>query len=273
MNARIILLLFLALVSAPNLGACAMAGTDGRIALVEMSITSVPEPERELGRGEALGRSRWEIELHEAKVVVGAMYAFGPPRFSTRLFRELIVGRAFAHAGEDNLNGRPALAEIREQIVVDALAPQPSSPRFTYAEVGPVEQVAVYLDDPRGELAGVNGPTRGHLAWVSGVARRDGMEITFEGGLDLEKTLLHRRVDSIAIRTQSGAEGYLEDGARLRVGVRAGRWLRDVDFDRHLEVADVRTPMRPSAPSQFHVAFQFGLKSADAFVAALEETP
>lgn len=194
--------------------------------------------------------SGWEVELTEARAVLGPVYAYAPSG-ATALRRALGPAQALAHAGH-LIDGRVVRAELLEPRVIDALAP--------VADVATLDGLAGELDALRITLApgDTGGPTHGHVAWVAGVARREGEAVAFEGGLDLEGDRL-RTIDGVA----AGEGATLDEGARLVVGADARAWLAEADFSALAGGAI-------TADSQPHRALYLGVRSAASWRARVE---
>lgn len=250
-------------------GGCALDGTGGELVELELGFAGGAVDGEALGTGTTLYDPAWSIELTEARVVLGAAYVF-PPSTLTAALRRPFLAQARAHAGDDNLFAVTALAEWREQVVLDALSPAPMMVGPLLGEAGSAELVSVWIDAPRGELAGAGGPTHGHHGWVAGVARRGEEQVRFEAGLTLEDTPLSQRVDRIPLgdRAEVGA------GSRVIIEALAGQWLQQVDFDAlradgALE-PDADGVVRPVAPHPFQRAWVIDFHDPDAFRARVE---
>ncbi|MFK7991964.1 MAG: hypothetical protein AB8I08_38460 [Sandaracinaceae bacterium] len=220
-----VLAAMLSLTAAMAPSGCAVSGTGGELVELEIGFVGATRDGAALGVGTTLYDPGWEIELDEARLVVGGAYVFPPTPVASALLP--FLPSAHAHAGDDNLFAVTALAEWREQVVVDALSPEVQLTGPFLGEAGEVGAASVWIDSPRGELAGPDGPTRGHHGWVAGTARRDGETIRFEAGLTLEDTPLSQRVDRISIAPGAA----VEESSRVVFEVFAGQWLQQVDFD------------------------------------------
>lgn len=172
---------------------------------------------------EPLGSSRfetftgWRVELEEARALVGPLYAHAPEREA--LARAWLgPSRAFAHGGHGLLDARALRAELLEPRVVDALRGDPGLALDGLA--GAVDTLTLVLHAPTER----DGPTPGASVWVRGVARREGAEVRFEGGLAIADAR-QRRVEGVAV---SGPP--LEEGSSLWVGLDVGAWLAEADF-------------------------------------------
>lgn len=190
--------------------------------------------------------SGWDVELTEARAMIGPLYAYAPSDAMARW--PLGASRAFAHGGHSPLEGRLVRAELLEPRVVDALDANPVTRVGGFA--GAVDALSLVLGPAE------EGPTRGHDVWVRGIARRDGEEVPFEGGLALDDPRL-RQVDGIAVEA-----GPLSEGARLIVGVDASAWLREADF--------TGLEGELTEGSQPHRALYLGARSAASWSARIE---
>jgi hypothetical protein len=231
---------------------------------IELAFVGAGAHDGPLDRGATLYDPPFEIELQEAKLVIGAIYVFPPAALAHR-WRAPFTSRAFAHAGDDNLFAVNALAEHREPVIVDALSTTPTVIGPLLAESGPADVVTVWIDAPRGALAGPEGPTRGHHGWVRGVARQGEREVRFEAGIDLQDTPLSQRVDRIPL----GAGAELRAGSRVTVEVLAHQWLQQVDFASLLQDGALEPDRdgvaRPATPHAFQHAWLIGFHDPDAF--------
>jgi len=198
--------------------------------------------------------SGWEVELTEARAIVGPIYAYAPRDEMAALVRALAPSRALAHGGHSPLDGHLVRAELLEPRVIDALDANASEVALLSGFAGPIDALTIVLAPPEGELAAPNGPTRGHHVFVAGTASRDGVEVAFDGGLDLEDERL-RRVDGVF------AEGVLGEGSRLIVGADARAWLLEADFTDGGAIAEGTQP---------HRALYLGARSAASWTARVE---
>jgi len=247
---------------------CAVSGTGGELVELELGFAGGAVDGAPLGAGTTLYDPAWTIELTEARVVLGAAYVFPPAEVAS--WRLPFVRRAYAHAGDDNLFAVNALAEHREQVVVDALSDEPMVVGPLLGEAGAAANASVWIDAPRGELAGEGGPTHGYHGWVAGVARRGDEEVRFEAGLTLDDTPLSQRVDNIAL----GDQARVSEGSRVVIEVLASQWLQQIDFDALRADGDLEPDpdgvVRPVAPHPFQRAWVIDFHDPDAFRARVE---
>jgi hypothetical protein len=195
-------------------------GTGGRLVSIEWAVAGVAE------EGHALGESvtdlGWHVRLSEAWLSIGTMRAHRPTGLLTRQgWPGLLVSRARAHGGGSYESDGPR-AEWLEPVTVNALYPEPQVLGWDVAEAGAIDRVEVELQAAQGIW-----PTflAGALLWVRGEAEREGSVVRFEGRLTLSGAETILVVDNIA------AVGTLEEGGRLTVGVRTGRWFEGLQFD------------------------------------------
>ena len=242
------------------LGAGCEGGTGVPLVAVETWIRPIAEADA-LGHGDA---GEWHVELDEARVLVGPIYLHAPP--STPLLahlRSLFVSTAYAHAGDDNLDGVRVLGEVLDPLAFDVLDADGATFGPMLAEARALDRVVLVLDEPRGEHARPDGPTHGHHAWVSGRAVRGDDQVRFSAGLDVRDDRIARRVDGLRFASAP----MLTEGARIVVRSRPGRWLSRVDFDALLDVAQ---DGEVAAPSQLHHAWYLALRDPSSWELALE---
>ncbi len=213
-----------------------------------------------LSDGVATTPSGWRVELTEARVLLGPIYAYAPLDEPMAFALPLGPATARAHGGFDPLDGRLVRAEHLEQHAFDALGGRVHLGPID-GLLGAVDEVSVILDEPRGANLAADGPTRGHHALVRGVATREGATVAFEGVLDIADEGLSRRVDGI--RVEGGA---LVDGATLVIGVDPARWLSEADFSA-LPAEDAVL----GDDTQPHRAWRLGLRTVTAYTAWTEE--
>lgn len=261
------LALSLVLMSAFGPGGCASSGTGGELIEVELAFVGGSLEGQSLGFGDTLYEPTWDIELTEARLVVGAAYVFPPAPVVSQNWS--FPKSAHAHAGDDNLFAVNAMVEHREQLVVDVLSDQPIVVGPLLGEAGAAESVSVWIDAPRGELAGADGPTHGFHGWVAGTATRGDEVVRFEAGITLEDTPLSQRVDRIPL-----GGGTLQARGRVVIEVLAGAWLGQIDFDSMLSDGalepDEDGVVRPSAPHPFQRSWLIDFHDPDAFRARIE---
>lgn len=247
-------------------GGCTSSGTGGDLVPIEFGFSAAATD----GVGDTVYDPSWTVELTEARVVVGATYIFpSDPLSASRVappnpLRHLL-GRAYAHAGDDNEFGASALAEYREQVVVDALSEEVQWFGPVLAESGRADRVTIWIDAPRGQLAGAQGPTRGYHGWVAGTARRGDREVSFESGITLDETPLSQRVDGVPV----AGDADLREGHRVVISAHPDQWLAQVDFDSLLSdglfESDDDGIVRPGQSHPFRSAWLLNFHDPDAF--------
>lgn len=218
------------------------AGTGAPIIPVELAL----EGRNDVGSVET--SAGWTVQLDEARIVLGPIYALAP---RDELITWRWIPRALAHGGFDALDGRMVKLELLEQRVVDVLDPEPQV-IATVAEEGEANELSIGIEPP----SDANAPqTNGFDAWVRGVARRGEEVVAFEGGLSLGDDAMARRVQGIDM------SGAFVEGSRLTIEVDAHRWLDGVDFSRVDETIE--------RDGQAHAAWRIGARSPLAYHASL----
>lgn len=216
-----------------------------------------------LSDGAATTPTGWRVELDEAWVLIGPVYAYAPLDEDAMAMARRLLGPpvAHAHGGFDPLTDRLVRAEYLDQVAFDALSNDPLNLGEIDGLLGAVDEASAVLDAP---LEDADGPTRGHHLWVAGTATRDDETVRFEGGLDLPEEGLSRRVDAIAVDGPPLAEGSV-----LRLGVDASAWLAEADFSSLVGAgSDVRTITPDLQPYR---AWRLGARSPDSFTGSTEE--
>jgi hypothetical protein len=228
-------------------------GTGGRLVSIEWSVAGAAE------EGHALGESvtdlGWHVRLSEAWLSIGTMRAHRPTELAAGAgWMGLGVPRARAHGGHHHGDEGPR-AEWLDPVAVNALDPAPQVLGGDVAEAGAIDRVEVELQGAR-EL----GPEAlaGALLWVRGEAEREGTVVSFEGTLTLTGAETTLAVDNIA------AEETLEEGGRLTVGVRTGRWFDGLQFDLLAPPGD-DDPATIEPGTQARNALYLGARSPRAF--------
>jgi hypothetical protein len=230
-------------------------GTGGRLVSIEWAVAGVAE------EGHALGESvtdlGWQVRLSEAWLSIGTMRTHRPRELAASArWPGLSVSRARAHGGHAYGDDGPR-AEWLEPVVLNALAVEPQVLGWVVAEAGAIDRVEVELQGARGL-----GPEAlaGALLWVRGEAEREGTVVGFDGALSLTGTETVLPVENIA------AEGTLEEGGRLTVGVRSGRWFDGLQFDL-LEPPGDDEPAAIEPGTQPRNALYLGARNPRAFTA------
>ncbi|MCB9591168.1 MAG: hypothetical protein H6719_00425 [Sandaracinaceae bacterium] len=212
-----------------------------------------------LSDGAATTPTGWSVELTEATLLVGPIYAYAPLEEPMALRPPFGPALALAHGGFDPLDGRLVRGEYLDQLAFDALGGRVDLGAID-GLLGEVDELSVVLDEPRGANTSPDGPTHGHHAWVRGVATREGETVTFEGGIDIEDEGLLRRVDGVPVEG-----GALADGVTLVVGVDPSRWLSEANFTDLTGGVEVL-----GEDTQPHRAWRLGVRSAAAYSARTE---
>lgn len=211
----------------------------------------------------------WRLELTEARIALGPIYALAPRVAALRWFGANV---AHAHAGDDNNGGAQVVAEQLEPVVVDLSSASELSLPSTYAEAGPVDQLNVSFDPRWSTLDG-------DLAVAEMVVRAIGPNqesFYFTATLDaLPEGIISRRVDSIDV---GGAD--IARGATLEVHVRPTAWLSEIRVERLVQeliadggvLAEFDAPEHAlvvEAPSQLHNAWYQALRNPGSWAATI----
>ncbi len=194
----------------------------------------------------------WQVELTEARIVLGPIYALAPRDEVPMALRLWPTSVARAHGGFDALDGRIVRMEVLDQFLVDALAPEPQI-IATLAEEGRATELSVGILPPVDRHVEA---TRGFDVWVEGTARQGETEVPFSGGLDLGDDPMARRVQNIDL------DASLAEGGTLQLLVDARVWLDGVDFD--------RVDGEFALDGQAHAALRVGARRPTAFSATYQ---
>lgn len=244
-----------------SLASACDAGTGGALVDIEIELAADPPQNAPTAATSDRFETRlgWQVVLEEAKLALGPAFVWAPEQARAQQ-RFGFVSVARAHGGYDPFSGRRVRIELAEQVVLDALAAQPVSLGSVTAEAGPVDTAAVQLDPPRRQAAI---ETHDHHVWLRGTAERDGQQVTFAGGVDIEDDGLLRRVNGIAARFEIVASGT------LTLAVTPSLWVDDIRFERLRDedgdgVADLHPDTQPydavflgvSDPGAYRVDFR-----------------
>lgn len=173
----------------------------------------------------------WSITLSEARVAFGPLYLNtlapleGDRRSPLQRLGDLLLPSAYAD-GESHLSSGRIVAQVTTQVEVDALAPA------LVAVPGGGDGV----DDAAltGEvwLFNRDGALGGAAVRVAGVARRDGLEVPFEGALVIDQSLVTTGGSLDTARKVRGIPAPLtpSGGGALRVRIDPRGWFEGADF-------------------------------------------
>lgn len=139
---------------------------------------------------------------------------------------------------------------------LDALADEPERLEGESAEAGDIDTIKIELARARAEDK-LPSSLHGYAAWARGSAEREGLRVTFEGGVSFSDQEPARRIET-------RAKFSLDEGGTLRVAVRPSEWFRKAEFDRIAEAAE-GAPRVISSTDQVGRAFQIGARSPLAF--------
>jgi hypothetical protein len=173
----------------------------------------------------------WSITLTEARIALGPIYlnTVAPlearSRSPLQRLGDLLLPSAYAD-GESHLGAGRIVAEVTSQSEVDALDPSLSALRGGGNGIDvPALTAEVWLFNRDGALGGA-------AVRVAGTARREELEVPFEGSLVIDQTLVSagssldeaRKVRGIPARMTPSAGGTL----RVRIDPRG--WFDGADF-------------------------------------------
>lgn len=173
----------------------------------------------------------WEITLSEARVAVGPLYLNtlapleGDRRSPLQRLEDLLLPSAYAD-GESHLSSGRIVAQVTTQVEVDALAPAlVAVPGGGDGVSEPALTGEVWLFNRDGALGGA-------AVRVAGVARRDGLEVPFEGSLVIDQGLVTTGGSLDAARKVRGIPAQVTPagGGALRVRVDPRGWFEGADF-------------------------------------------
>jgi hypothetical protein len=248
--------LALALLASLPLAACE-AGTGGRIVHVDLAIARIPARHAPTSTG-------WHVTLDEACVALGPIYLYEGGGILAQRSRsplpDWLVRTAHAHAGDQHFNGGEVKGEWLEQRSLDLTVEGGELLGTLVGSAGTARSLSVLLDPPRKRYLGEDACLRGHHAYVVGTAERDGAEVPFEGGLDIDNQGTRRRVDGIRLA------GELDDGKTVELTVDARAWFAQADFGT-LEKKNERGRFEIEPGSQPHAAWFLGLRGVSAYTA------
>lgn len=199
--------------------------TDGEVVTIDVALEAAGTP------ASFTTDTGWTIELEEARIALGPLYAFAPRTEgdAVAMLRAFFVSVARAHGGTDPLNGRRVRAEWLRQVAFDAMSEETVELGAIEAEAGVVETVSVTLNPPASENAS---SMSGHHLYARGVATRAEQVVPFEGGLDIADEGLSRRVENIPL------DAFLDDGGRWVITIDASAWFEGAQFDRLTQQED-----------------------------------
>jgi predicted small secreted protein len=186
--------------------------------------------------------SGWTVDLSEARIVLGPIYALAPTPGRTTQLERLLVPVAYAHGGHDDYASLGVRAEWLDQLVVDLLAPSPTLLGTADGTAGPAEYATVHLEPPPTGMVISPHASAPHELWIAGTATMGTTTIPFEGGLDIPQDALGNLIEGIAI-TQDGVSApafpQFDTSGDLLITVHVGgqggaspAWLDQADFSR-----------------------------------------
>ncbi len=244
------------------------SGTGGRTVYFDLAVESPSY----MARRTFVTELGWEVELQEAFIVVGPFYLWEAPSLASRSGHtrkdrdllgwvgDLLVPTAWAHPGDRTFDGKAIRGELLGQYVYDLTTGEPAALGLARGIEGEVGSMTVVLDPPGAAAEGDVAALHGHHAWVKGIARRDGEDIAFEGGLDIPAEGTQREVEGLPL------DLTLEDDGMLVVGLHPKVWFDQAQFDT-LQAPSDGGPRIITPDSQVGVAWFLGARSPAAFYA------
>jgi hypothetical protein len=246
------------------------SGTGGRSVLFELAV----EPPTYMVEGGAFTtQSGWDVELDEAVIALGPVYLWENPSVSgldrsapdggfdlVGWASDMVIPTAWAHPGDQWFAGGELRGEFLEQYALDLLDGRTLSLGPARGIAGEVRSLTVILDPPTASTGGDPLSLRGFHAYVAGFARRDGIEIAFEGGLEIPAEGTQRQVDGLPVQFD------VDDGGTLVIGVHPRTWFDQAHFD----TLDVRGPdgrWMITPESQVAASWFIGARSAQGYFA------
>ncbi|MEM9072782.1 MAG: hypothetical protein AAGE52_30025 [Myxococcota bacterium] len=232
--------------------ACQLPGTGGETVEVQWRFRSAVETDGPV-LVDTIGSDPWQVEILEAKLLLGPVYGFAPPRTAFR-FSDLIgPSTAHAHAGDDNTLSERVVSELLNQVAVDLLDPAPRMLEPALAEAGPLASMNVLFDEARFDNATESGPTRGGHALLRGIARRGDDEVRFVAvlGETIPDDRIARRLESLPVG------GELAEGSTIELRADPRAWVRQMRFD---DFVGQEGEVFVEEPSQLHNAWYLGLR-------------
>lgn len=231
------------------------AGTGGSLVQVSLAARSAPEGSSPLGVFTT--DTGWDVVLTEAKLAVGALYAFAPDPDSVATLRTLLLPSvARAHGGVDPLSGRTVRAEWIDGFVVDALSTDTVDLGAVTAQAGAVDAVELRLVPPSGNAALA---TQGHQAYFAGTATRGATTVDFAGGIDVPDVGTERRVEGVA------ASYTLDEGGVVTLTMHPATFFRGVQFDTLPAPDPVSGTSALDANGQPYAAIELGVRNPSAY--------
>lgn len=188
-------------------------------------------PERDAAQPLAFDNDQgWSVTLTEARVALGPLYLNTLAPLEARLpvwqrLGDLLLPSAYAH-GSSHLAAGRIVGQVTTQVELDTLGSAFVAIPGGGDGVGDAALTAeVWLYNRDGALGGA-------AVRAAGVARKDGMEVPFEGSLVIDQSLVTSGGSLDEARRVRGIPAALTlvDGGTLRVRVDPRGWFDGADF-------------------------------------------
>ena len=207
----------------------------------------------------------WTIELSEARVLFGPAFFFGGGLRAQLLQPVLGMPSAYAHAADDTFDKGPVLGEVLDQYVVDVMN-GPTDLGVIPGIAGTTQTLEVQLQPPgytafaqtREQLDAM----RGYTFVFEGVAKKDGVEVSFLAQGNLTGEAQQRIVESIEASVQ--LLDREEQSGWFHIEFYIDEWFRFVDFGA-IEEMDEMGRARFPEESNAGAALRRGIRSRFAF--------
>lgn len=215
----------------------------------------------------------WSITLSEARVVLGPLYLNtiapleGDRRSPLQRIGDLLLPSAYAD-GEAHLGSGRIVAQVTTQVEVDALAPALAAvPGGGDGIDVPALTAEVWLFNRDGALGGA-------AVRVTGTARRDELEVPFEGALVIDQSLVSAGGSIDEARKVRGIPARVtpSEGGALRVRVDPRGWFDGADFRELTAGAAREGRYRFTAQDNVGRAFLNRVRSRSSFTVSFSPT-
>jgi hypothetical protein len=179
-------------------------------------------------------------------------------------FWDALVPNAYAHTGDEHFFGGEVKGEFLGQMAFDVLHPDGVRISEVPGTLGRAQSASIWLAPPRTSIQGNGTALHGHHAYVVGTAEKEGLVVSFEGGLDIENEGTKRRIDGIPLDIQ------LDDGAVLTLVLHPQAWFDAAHFDQ-LSQKNEQGRYVITPESQVRTAWFLGARGFSAFTVETNE--
>ena len=212
----------------------------------------------------------WRITLDSAVLAVGPVYYYSSEAQASLFDRLFSIKSAYACPAHAQYDKGTVLGEIRQQVVVDLLAESPTTTGVSQGEKGHCQMFELHFHPP-GEIPAASDdaafePLDGYSFAISGVAEKDGVDVSFSGHLTIPDEGTMRIVESIP------ADVILDGrSGQAVVKIHVDRQLANLDF---ASITDESGACLEEAEdgacligedSQAHLAWLYGVRSRECY--------